>query len=402
MGTVAGVNTLTATVPGLPPVTFKVLAQADSAIAMTALADNPLTGFTGLSVSPVPGVRLTDRFGNPVIGQLVNFAPAPGSGQLTGATAFTNGDGDARPIAWTLPIAAGTYVLRASARSLSAELQVTAAPAQSEFDIDVRFTVPVTAAQRAAFVNAAARWRSAITGDIPAITLTAADGVDANACGIVHPAVRETIDDLIIFVELRALDGPGKLLGEAGPCIRRIPSNLPISGTMKFDTDDLTRMEQNGTLTQVIMHEMGHVLGFGTLWGFHIPSLVVGSGGADPYFSGSAATDYFALAGGTVTNGVPVENCVLGVPPTCGAGTRDAHWRESTFGAELMTGYIGAGLNPLSTVTIASLADLGYTVNLAAADDYHLPTSSGSALRDMTGLEHLNEKLRQPIRGIRR
>jgi hypothetical protein len=35
---------------------------------------------------------------------------------------------------------------------------------------------------------------------------------------------------------------------------------------MSFDTADLDRMEADGCLQDVILHEMGHVLGFGTLW----------------------------------------------------------------------------------------------------------------------------------------
>ena len=38
-----------------------------------------------------------------------------------------------------------------------------------------------------------------------------------------------------------------------------------------------------------------------------------------------------------------------------------------------MTGFINFGTNPLSGVTVASLADLGYTVNLLGADPYSLP-----------------------------
>jgi hypothetical protein len=47
-------------------------------------------------------------------------------------------------------------------------------------------------------------------------------------------------------------------------------------------------------------------------------------------------------------------------------------------GVELMTGFIDPSSNPLSRVTVASLADLGYTVSFAAVDAYTLP---GSALR---------------------
>jgi len=65
---------------------------------------------------------------------------------------------------------------------------------------------------------------------------------------------------------------------------------------------------------------------------------------------------------------VPVEN-------TGGAGTRDAHWRETVFKHELMTGYINSGVNPLSATTIGSLQDMGYVVNVGAADPFNLSTA---------------------------
>jgi hypothetical protein len=52
------------------------------------------------------------------------------------------------------------------------------------------------------------------------------------------------------------------------------------------------------------------------------------------------------------------------------AGTRLAHWREATFGQELMTGWLGAGPNPLSALTINQFRDLGYEVNDALGDTY--------------------------------
>jgi len=57
-------------------------------------------------------------------------------------------------------------------------------------------------------------------------------------------------------------------------------------------------------------------------------------------------------------------------------GTADAHWRESIFGPELMTGFVNHGAMPLSAITVGSLADLGYTVNPLAADPFVVPTSA--------------------------
>jgi hypothetical protein len=35
---------------------------------------------------------------------------------------------------------------------------------------------------------------------------------------------------------------------------------------MQFGTADLAAMQANGTIGDVITHEMGHVLGIGTIW----------------------------------------------------------------------------------------------------------------------------------------
>jgi hypothetical protein len=82
-----------------------------------------------------------------------------------------------------------------------------------------------------------------------------------------------------------------------------------------------------------------------------------------------------------------------------GEGTADGHWRESVFGAELMTGFVDPGNNPLSKVTLAALADQGYAVNLGAADPYGLTL----ALRGMGSRPKLalgNDVLRLPIQRV--
>jgi hypothetical protein len=56
-----------------------------------------------------------------------------------------------------------------------------------------------------------------------------------------------------------------------------------------------------------------------------------------------------------------------------GAGSAGGHWRESVFDNELMSPNIDGNNNPLSRLTVASLGDLGYTVDLDAAQDYELP-----------------------------
>ena len=167
------------------------------------------------------------------------------------------------------------------------------------------------------------------------------------------------------FPSVAPIDGPGQILGQAGPCIIRSASKLPILGDMVFDSADLDGMVAAGTIGNVILHEMLHVVGIGTIWGSTELNLLSGGGGPDPFFTGAGArAQYVALGGNPALSGVPGEN-------TGSAGTRDGPWRESLFGRELMTGWLNAGVaNPLSRISIAALGDFGYTVDLAAADAY--------------------------------
>jgi hypothetical protein len=145
---------------------------------------------------------------------------------------------------------------------------------------------------------------------------------------------------------------------------------------------------------------MGHVLGFGTIWTYPELDLLADASlpptnGTDPHFTGAQALSAFNAVGGSNYNAsakIPVEN-------TGGIGTADAHWRESVFGGELMTGFIEAGDGPLSRVSVASMADLGYTVNFAGAEPYTLaPGLRAFAHRKTVQLK--NDILRLPIRVV--
>jgi hypothetical protein len=230
----------------------------------------------------------------------------------------------------------------------------TAGVGLSPFTIDVRFTGGLSARQQEAFAAAADRWTRMVVGDLPAVVV---DG--------------ETVDDVLILASGVDIDGSGQVLGRAGPTqLRPVSAGLlPAVGQMQFDTADLAQMERDGTLDDVITHEMGHVLGIGTLWSRL--GLLSGAGTDDPTFTGTGAVGAWTELGGS--GGVPVEN-------TGGPGTREGHWREAVFGDELMSGFVAEAGNPLSRVTVASLGDLGYVVDLDAAEPYRLPAGAeGSA-----------------------
>ena len=61
---------------------------------------------------------------------------------------------------------------------------------------------------------------------------------------------------------------------------------------MEFDTADLARMELDGSLENVIFHEMGHVIGMGTIW--EEKGLLEGAGTINPVFTGANAMREFA------------------------------------------------------------------------------------------------------------
>jgi len=202
------------------------------------------------------------------------------------------------------------------------------------------------------------------------------------------------VDDVIIFASVEEIDGPGSILGSAGPCWLRSEGSLPFVGRMRFDVEDLANVEQNGRLVDLILHEMGHVLGIGTLWdnlGFLVNPSPSGSI-RDTHFDGPNAIAAFDAVGGAdyADAKVPVEN-------RFGDGTRNGHWRESVFDTELMTGFLDGGFNPLSIVTEASLEDLGYGTVDADTDQYLLPPPSGSLGPVVEGLELVNDIWDLPI-----
>jgi hypothetical protein len=229
-----------------------------------------------------------------------------------------------------------------------------------------------TPSQDETFIAAADRWMDILQGDLSNVDFSS-NPVPTNSCGqgVQHPEVSDTVDDLRIFIDIRPLDGPSGTLAQAGFCQIRSLSRLPVLGFLSFDVVDLGQIEQSGDLAALTLHEMGHVLGVGTLWPeFDMllvdPSLPSNTG-ADTHFAGAAAIAAFDAAGGTAYTGgekVPVENRL-------GEGSADSHWRESVLGNELMTPALQTGVaNPLSAITTESLVDLGYTVDSSGADSF--------------------------------
>ena len=234
----------------------------------------------------------------------------------------------------------------------------------SEFNIELQFVAEVSDLVNEAFVRAVQRWERVIVGDLP-------DVPSADVpCGTEH-RVRGGVDDLVIFVEVKPIDGPQRILGAAAPCAVRRADGLPLAGLMQFDEVDLEDFARRGRLEEIVLHEMGHVLGIGSLWpnrGLLRDRSPGDNENVDTWFAGEAAIEAFDQVGGGQYQGakVPVEN-------VGGEGTANGHWRDAVLGTELMTSFMSGQRGELSIVTIASLRDLGYQVDMSQADDYSWP-----------------------------
>ena len=200
------------------------------------------------------------------------------------------------------------------------------------------------------------RWSTVIFDDLP----------DANVAGF------GPVDDLVIFVNTTAIgDGPGGVLASAGPRSFRPGTvgdgdgaGLPTSGVINVDRSDI-RSTQG--FIETLTHEVGHILGIGTIW--------------DPFVNGLTYNGDIGVFERNRTrpdlnsSGIELEN-------TGGPGSFGGHWRDSLYGEEIMSsfaselgGVIGGDfIESLSRMTVGAMEDMGYGVNYAGVDPYGPPT----------------------------
>jgi hypothetical protein len=232
------------------------------------------------------------------------------------------------------------------------------------FNIVLSFSGTPTPGELAAFQNAEATWESIITG--------------YQITDIAHT-------DVLINAILGPMDGLGGVLGSAGPTFAKLNAaqNAVTStfvyadeGDMQFDSADTVGLIGAGLFDEVILHEMGHVLGIGTIWS-----------SSDVGFPGRQETYVFNSGKYTGAAGLAAYNDEFGLAATFvpvelggGGGTANGHWNEVNGGAgltgvvsnvqpppfndmayELMTGWLNAPLF-ISNLTKQSMIDLGYTV----------------------------------------
>lgn len=239
--------------------------------------------------------------------------------------------------------------------------------------ISLSYSGAVTPDQQGAFERAAGFWNSVITGY----------DLDYDGTGAVVPHTLE------ISVSVPVMDGLGGTLGSAGPATATYYDDNPLgqptyalwyatTGAMEFDTADVDWMIGAGSFDGVVVHEMAHVLGIGTLWeynndvnGTDYNLYVSGSG---QYTGPNALREWRTEFSQPAAAFVPVEL-------SGGDGTANGHWNEvdgglgltglldpggMDFANELMTGW-ASDVFFVSRTTLGAIDDLGYTVDYSKA-----------------------------------
>jgi len=205
---------------------------------------------------------------------------------------------------------------------------VGANQAAAQFDLVIT-TTGATAAQQAQIDLAEQLWEETITGYQSGISIT---GVN-------------------IDLEFRELGGG--VLGQAGPNAFTNQGGFRLSTAGSIDLDDDLGL---GSIKDVTAHEIGHILGIGTLWTDN-----------GVYVNGTGEyTGAFGLA--AYKKEVEPRATFVPVELDGGGGTANAHWDDSGFFThELMSGFL-SGSNFLSNTTVESMRDLGFAVIVGAGD----------------------------------
>lgn len=324
----------------------------------SAPAGNPLAG--PIILTP------TDDQGRTIPDESATFAVIAGGGTIANTTGTLNTDGTITAPTWTLGKSVVPQQLQATIAGKTAVINATV---RTSYKVDLRFFGrTLTSSQSALFTNAAARIRGLVTGQPPLVNGSGASPSSCGATGVADLTSADIIDGVLIYASIDSIDGKDSVLAQSGPCYVRSDTDVRTAiGIMKFDSADINSLDVNGNLQEVILHEMLHVVGIGSYWD-SLPgnkNLLINYGTNVAYIGAGGIAGCKALGAlNTCSSSVPVEGT------QGGDGTINSHWRETTFGNELMTGFLNRGTNPLSVMSIRSLEDLGYVTNPAAADAY--------------------------------
>jgi len=197
------------------------------------------------------------------------------------------------------------------------------------------------------FDEAVAFWESIVTNDLPDHTVPLRFLEEPSFCGTGY-TVPEPMDDLYICARFAEIDGANRVLGTGTSVNDGSGEPKPILwGILTLDSADTARFAGDRNLYyDVVLHEIGHILGIGNNWRLSTTPLV----NSNCEYTGAQGTAVYRTLSGCTT-GFPLAECTNG------------HWSEDCFDSELMTPSRNSGGAPISEMTVASLEDMGYTTD---------------------------------------
>lgn len=219
---------------------------------------------------------------------------------------------------------------------------VVTEPAQVPGHLDIIYlidpaTPPVTVA---AIRRAEAYLESVITSPLSAFEHV------ASSCDVSN--YRDPRGDTALVISVNYNLPAGNPLGTGGPCDVDA-RNLPHSGQIRLAANAHTF---NPSVQEaLILHETLHVMGIGILWKPNASARIT---------TPEALKTYQALGGSA-----------QGVPTT----SDGSHWMNTVMNGEVMISGLDADLNtvqPVSSVTLGTLKDMGWPVDLSKAMPYTL------------------------------
>ena len=163
---------------------------------------------------------------------------------------------------------------------------------------------------------------------------------------------------LEISIDVTYVDGEGPKMAEALHTWEHPDTGLPVNGFIRIDKKDARLpLKDMKLMEEVLIHEMGHVIGMNQyVW--HSTGLLKVLDDGRKVLSGPKCSAECGLLFDKTSMDIPLYRL-----------DNFQHIDESSFPNEVMSPGIGESGNVLSKLTAAILDDMGYTVDYSAAEE---------------------------------